>query len=270
MPILRRVNRKVRWVSGLGFGVAVITIALIMSLPVLGPQPNNQRQAGILPAATSQEVDEATAAGTPTPQTSSYPLHENIITTVFWIGETPSNDNGQISNLETEWDPDPVKRLGYNDSIDLVRLPSGHPVGRTPSHNDFYVALPLGEFNESGPVAKQRASSYWASEATKLTDDESLFKGRWVSVTHKGKMALLQIVDTGPFTWSDPNYVWGSAKPSNTAGLGAGLDVSPAVASYLGIDGSATVNWQFIDASAAAKIDGPWHDFAPISNKIFW
>lgn len=266
MPSFRRVKSKFAY--GLYFGIAVLVIATLVSIPALGPGASTQPD--VLGANNLNQGAEPEVTAVSNTSTKDYPLHTGITTTVFWIGEEPSSDNEEISNLETEWDPDPVKRLGYVDSPNLARLPSGHLIGRTPGHNDFYCALPLGEFDESGVVESERAASFWANEAKGLGESLSLFKGRWVQVEHAGKTALLQVIDTGPFSWSDHSYVWGNSKPSNKTGLAAGIDISPAAAAYLGIDGSASVNWRFIDPSEAEKLTGPWHDFAPIDNKVHW
>lgn len=258
--------RGSRFLFGFCFSVTTIGLALFLSLPVLGPSGAKHEQAPEVLTASSNNEPAKTEA--PMTQVATHPLHENIITTVFWVGEAPSNDNGRISNHQTEWDPDPVKRLGYTDSPDLARLPSGHPVGRSPNHNDFYCALPLGEYNENGLVKAEREASYWADQASSLNDGQSLFKGRWVKVMHGDKTAFLQVLDTGPFSWSDRSYVWGSAKPSNALGEKAGIDISPAAATFLGVDGSSKIHWQFVDQAQVEH--GPWLDFPAIDNLHYW
>ena len=32
-----------------------------------------------------------------------YPLHHNVLTTMFYVGELPSADNGYIDNLSSSW-----------------------------------------------------------------------------------------------------------------------------------------------------------------------
>jgi hypothetical protein len=66
--------------------------------------------------------------------------------------------------------------------------------------------------------------------------------------------ALASIEDVGPWNTDDPYWLTG-ARPQAESGTdmsgrttnGAGIDLSPALASLLGIDGMGAVDWDFFD-----------------------
>ena len=51
-------------------------------------------------------------------------------------------------------------------------------------------------------------------------------------------------------------YVFGNERPKPNLNKGAGLDVSPAVRDYLGIDETDVTDWKFVDFSEVPR--GPW------------
>ena len=182
---------------------------------------------------------------------------------MFEIGEKASKDNAYISNKVTAWDNDPVERFG---AFDDPNNPPQHV-----KHNRYYFALPVNEFDKNKPIPGIRERSPWRDEVVK--DNESLFKGRWIRVTNlsNGTVIYAQWLDTGPcrtLNCNDPDYAFGSSPPQNKFGLGAGLDLSPAAMRDLGEDGSAKVEWEFVDESEVPS--GAWTDDPPITNEIFW
>jgi len=80
-----------------------------------------------------------------------------------------------------------------------------------------------------------------------------------------GAVAICQIRDVGPWMIDDEDYVMGIARPiAEPAGStipygknegkksnGAGIDVTPAAAALLGIEGMGTVHWRFVDDEVA-------------------
>src|ERR1700760_1126714 len=55
-------------------------------------------------------------ASNPSPRTGvKYPWHAQIVTTVFWIGETPSGNN-PIPNRSSAWDSNWARNFGGSDS----------------------------------------------------------------------------------------------------------------------------------------------------------
>lgn len=204
----------------------------------------------------TQVIGEVTSA-TGAQNNSKYPLHSNIVATVFWVGEDPSLDNGYIDNYDSAWDgswqesfggvDDPTSRNGY------------YPAGFSPKENPFYFALPYGDYTESGAKANV-TQIYWYKP---FSDGASLLKNRWIKISYNGKVAYGQWEDTGPFESDDVGYVFGTAKPKQEVGL----DVSPAVRDYLGLSGRNKVSWQFVDEAQVPN--GPWKEIVT-SSKPNW
>lgn len=191
------------------------------------------------------------------------PARHRVTASEFHVGEASSKDNAYISNKKTAWDDNPVMRFG---GVDDPNDPPEHVL-----HNRYYFALPVNEFNESGLIPGIRERSPWRDEV--VHDGESLFKGRWIKVTNlaNGEVIYAQWLDTGPcatMDCNDPDYVFGSSAPKNDFGLKAGLDLSPTAMKALSADGSANVEWQFVDESEVPS--GPWRDDPPITNKTHW
>jgi len=169
---------------------------------------------------------------------SSFPVHNNIKTTYFWAGEDASGDNYGISNNSSCWD----------ENWD----------SRCKSENQYYFALPYNDFDEDGNRKKEALSVIpWASEKN-WSDSESICKNQWIKIVHNGKTAYAQWEDAGPCDdaggcgENDKNYVFGTAAPK----FKVGLDVSPAVKDYLGLDDEDVTSWQFIDEKDVPT--GPW------------
>ena len=201
----------------------------------------------------------------PSQENSSYPLHKNISTTVFWIGEDASNANNQIANYASTWDS--LWMLHYG-GIDTPNERNNYlPKGFIPKENPFYVALPYSDFDENGKK-KQDILSYipWATK-NDLDSNESICKNRWVKITKGDKTVYAQWEDAGPFGEDDKEYVFANAAPKNSINNQAGLDVSPAVRDYLSLDDIDTTSWQFVDEEDVP--DGPWKNTLTTRN-IDW
>lgn len=173
------------------------------------------------------------------------------IATVFWVGEGATDDNGYISNSASAWDTrwqehyggidSPENRCGYQ-SCTFV-----------PRENPFYVALPYSDLNDDGSKKANAVRIPW-NDATRAS---SVLKNRWIEVRHQGTTCYGQWQDVGPFEEDDIEYVFGDAQnPLNQYGEKAGIDLSPALAQCLGIDGSDTVEWRHVDTPHVPP--GPW------------
>lgn len=184
----------------------------------------------------------------------SYPWRNNICTTVFWIGEKPTEKNptpNHVSSWDEKWashyggydDPDPKGRKGYL------------PAGFTPKQNPFYVALPYNDIAKDGH--KKEASSIipWFKESF-TSKWKSVCKGRWIAIRKGDRVCYAQWEDAGPFTTTDADYVFGDAAPKPNANHNAGLDVSPAVRDFLGLDGTDVTDWKFVEFEEIPE--GPW------------
>ena len=174
----------------------------------------------------------------PTPTSSNYKWHYNVVTTEFWIGEEPSADNSYISNVPTAWE-DPVA-----DSV-----------------NDYYVAVPYNdlEYKNDQTVHKDSAKLIpWYDEKDSVSYEfYSYMKNRWVMVKKGDKVVYGQVEDTGPYLEDDFAYIFGGAGgPANTVGSKSGLDISPAMDGYIGLDGMSKTDWKFVEFEEVP--DGPW------------
>lgn len=191
------------------------------------------------------------------PPFSPYPTHSDIVASVFWVGEGATPESGNIPNFASAWDPEWQTHYGGVDA----------PEGRNkacpcfaPKENPYYVALPYNDLIEKGD---RRPDSEvvipWYSVVFPTVEEaESVLKDRWVEVSVGNKRCYGQWEDVGPALEDDADYVFGTARPKNTFGVGAGIDLSPALAACLGIplNGSGKVNWRFMDTAFVPK--GPW------------
>ena len=177
---------------------------------------------------------------------------KKTMTTVFWVGEGATEDNGYINNYGSYWDANWMKHYGGVDSPEHRK---GYlPAAFTPKQNPFYVALPFAEVDGDGnlkPIAKKIPGFG--------TNEGPLTRNRWVEVRYKDKSCFAQWQDVGPFEENDFAWVFGSAKkPKNKQGMKAGLDISPATAQFLGfgVDEADIAEWRFVDEKDVP--DGPW------------
>ena len=200
----------------------------------------------------------------PPPSNSSYPVHQNISTTYFWVGEGSSPDNRYISNAASAWDD---QWLAHYGCVDNPNNRNGYyPAACIPKENPFYFALPYNDFANGNRKANANNLVYWLHEKT-WGPLQSMLKNQWIEITKGTKTVYAQWEDVGPFGEDDSAYVFGGATPSNPYNSHAGLDVSPAVNHFLGLNGLDTTSWKFVDASDVP--DGPWKQIITTS-QIYW
>ncbi|CAN5353245.1 hypothetical protein BH23VER1_BH23VER1_08070 [soil metagenome] len=186
-----------------------------------------------------------------------YPWREQIVTTIFWIGERPTANNptpNHMSSWDTRW---AVNYGGYDDPNPEARTHDFCPIGFTPGQNPFYVALPYNDVIGSKkfkPEAR-RVIPWFKDKFTR--EGKTVCKGQWVAIRFGKKICYAQWEDCGPWTTDDWRYVFGGEPPQNTTkNNGAALDVSPAVRDYLGIRSGARCDWRF--ATLEEVTAGPW------------
>ncbi len=173
---------------------------------------------------------------------ATYPWKTGIITTIFWIGEGGSQISA-TDNIGSAWDEDWRKS---NRGTDNPYQRNGYaPADHAPTVNPFYVALP---FNDLAYPDKARR---WLPEGwhrpMKDGKQVSACKDRWVQIKNaQGRSCYAQWEDVGPLVSDHAEYVFGPERPDTLTR--AGLDVSPAVAQYLGLDGNNRItSWRFVD-----------------------
>lgn len=121
--------------------------------------------------------------------------------------------------------------------------------------NPFYIALPFNDCTHPD-LAKQWLPFSWKNASPPA--GVSVCKHRWIEMKNAAnRVCYAQWEDVGPLVTDDAAYVFGSRLPR--APQGRGLDVSPAVAKYLGIDCVAKISWRFVPASEVPP--GMWLEF---------
>jgi hypothetical protein len=185
----------------------------------------------------------------------SYPWKENIKATVFWIGESPT-ENNPVPNCKSSWDIAWKWNFGGFDDPCGKNRTGFRPRNFVPRLNPFYVALPYNDvagYHRHKPEASKVIPWY---DKAYSGPGKSVCKGRWVAIELRDRVCYAQWEDCGPFVTDDWPYVFGDARPRTKGNGGAGIDLSPSVRDYLGMGSSALVNWRFVEVNEVPA--GPW------------
>ncbi|MES2658631.1 MAG: hypothetical protein V4689_08430 [Verrucomicrobiota bacterium] len=181
----------------------------------------------------------------------------NVIATVFWVGELPTQNN-PTPNTKSAWDQNWQANFGGYDEPDRR---SGYlPADFTPSLNPFYIALPYNDVAKGGvhrPEASEVIPWFWESYRG---DGISVCKGRWVAIHHEGRVCFAQWEDVGPFEVDHWQYVFGKESPRANRNQSAGIDLSPAVRDFLKLRSGAPVEWRFAEDREVPH--GPWKNWS--------
>ena len=183
-----------------------------------------------------------------------YPWKSNIVTTIFWVGEKPS-ENNPVPNRASSWDREWTKNYGGVDDPAPAHRSNYVPVKFTPRLNPFYCALPYNDKAKEGHRPEAPQVVPWFREAYQ-GPAVSTCKGRWIAIRKGNRTAYAQWEDAGPFRTDHWQYVFGNERPKPNLNKGAGLDVSPAVRDYLGLQPTDVTDWKFVDFKEVPR--GPW------------
>ncbi len=178
----------------------------------------------------------------------------NIVTTTFWIGEQPTKNN-PVPNVSSSWDRNWTKNYGGYDNPDPSRRREYIPANFTPRQNPFYIALPYNDKAREGHRPEASKVVPWFKEAYQ-GPGISTVKGRWIAIRKGNRTAYAQWEDAGPFRTDHWQYVFGNERPKPNLNKGAGLDVSPAVRDFLGMQDTDVTDWKFVDFKDVPP--GPW------------
>ena len=176
------------------------------------------------------------------------------MTTVFWIGEKPTANN-PTPNRSSSWDANWTQSYGGFDNPDRAQRHDFIPVKFTPRQNPFYCALPYNDKSKNGHRPEAPRVVPWFKEAYQ-GPAVSTCKGRWIAIRKGNKTVYAQWEDAGPFRTDHWQYVFGDERPKPNLNKGAGLDVSPAVRDYLGLQETDVTDWKFVEFSEVPR--GPW------------
>jgi len=184
-----------------------------------------------------------------------YPWRASIVTTTFWIGEKPG-ENNPVPNRKSCWDPKWAENYGGTDSPKRAdRLGTFIPRDFTPRQNPFYIALPYNDMTSKGHKPEAEQIIPWFKRDFQ-SPGRSVCKGRWIAIRHGTRVCYAQWEDAGPFRTDHAGYVFGNERPEPNLNKGAGLDVSPAVRDFLGMDDTDITDWKFVEFAEVPA--GPW------------
>jgi hypothetical protein len=197
-------------------------------------------------APTTRTLDHPTAA--------QFDWKKEIVTTVFWIGEKPT-ENNPVPNKSSSWDANWTSNYGGYDDPDPARRRNLLPTNFIPRQNPFYCALPYNDKARTGHRPEAPQVVPWFAEAYQ-GPAVSTCKGRWIAIRRGSKTVYAQWEDAGPFRTDHWQYVFGNERPKPNLNQGAGLDVSPAVRDYLGMQDTDVTDWKFVEFKDVPP--GPW------------
>jgi len=184
-----------------------------------------------------------------------YPWKRQIVTTTFWIGETPT-ENNPVPNHKSSWDTRWAENYGGTDTPNRAKRSADfRPAAFTPGQNPFYVALPYNDKMREGHKPEASKVIPWFAEAY-AGPGKSVCKDRWIAIRFKNRICYAQWEDVGPFRTDHWQYVFGDERPRPNLNRGAGLDVSPAVRDYLGMADTDVTDWKFVEFADIPQ--GPW------------
>jgi len=185
-----------------------------------------------------------------------YPWHRNILTTIFWIGESPTVANPKAkasSAWDTEWQLD----YGDYDPPNPLMRRNFIPVDFTPKQNPFYIQLPYSDVANGLTKTEATMVIPWFNDAFEH-QGQSVLKDRWVAIHYNGRTCFAQWEDVGPYYEDDWKYVFGNGtqEPRQNSNGTMGMEISPAIRDYLQMGKNGYCDWKFVDATSVP--DGPW------------
>ena len=202
----------------------------------------------LAPPATSAVADP------PRDPLARYQWKTGIVTTTFWIGENATKNN-PVPNHASSWDPRWAENYGGSDEPDAKGRADFLPASFVPNQNPFYVALPYNDVTKGAHKPEASQVIPWFKEGF-TAPGKTVCKGRWLAIRFGNRVAYAQWEDCGPFRTDHWQYVFGNERPKPNLNKGAGLDVSPAVRDFLGMNDSDVTDWKFVDFPEVPT--GPW------------
>jgi hypothetical protein len=181
-----------------------------------------------------------------------FPWKRNIVTTVFWVGELPTQNN-PVPNTKSSWDANWRSNFGGYD--DPARRKGYLPANFVPRLNPFYVALPYNDVTRGRTKPEARLVIPWFRGKFEQ-EGQSVCRDRWIAIRKGNRVCYAQWSDCGPFRTDHWQYVFGNDRPKPNLNQGAGLDISPAVRDYLGLRSKDITDWKFVEFRDVPP--GPW------------
>lgn len=244
----------------LPYFLGLAALSRVASAPAQSPLKSNEefaKYAMKLREAAISSVEPRVNMPTARSSGAVYGWRTNIITTTFWVGENSSTNN-PVHNRSSSWDANWAASFGGFDNPDpAARTRDFRPKAFTPSQNPFYIALPYNDVTKGTTKSEARQVIPWFKREFQK-EGQSVCRDRWVAVrnSRNGRTAYAQWSDCGPFRTDHFEYVFGDKRPSANLNGGAGLDVSPAVRDFLGINSTDVTDWRFVEVRDVPS--GPW------------
>jgi len=199
------------------------------------------------------------------PATEQFPWKKNIVTTVFWIGEPQSSENPK-AHVKSAWDANWTANYGGVDTPDSSARRNYLPIAFIPRQNPFYCALPYNDVTDNRKFKPEASEVVPWFKRGYTGEGQSLCWHRWVAIRKGNRTCYAEWEDCGPFRTDHFQYVFGNEKPKPNLNHGAGLDVSPAVRDYLGLQPTDVTDWQFVDPDNVPA--GPWRSYGEHNNFV--
>ena len=196
--------------------------------------------------------------------TTRYPRKSDIVTTVFWVGEQ-AGPNNPVPNNRSSWDLNWTANYGGFDNPDSSARRSFIPVAFVPRENPFYFALPYNDVTHGTFKPEARLVIPWFKKYY-MGEGASVCQHRRIAIPKGNRTCYAQWEDCGPFRTDHWQYVFGTDRPKPNLNRGAGLDVSPAVRDYLGLQPTDVTDWQFVDPENVPP--GPWRYYGAHNNFV--
>ncbi len=218
------------------------------------------REQALLKVEPMVQIPTSSRASVP----SRFPWKTDIVTTVFWVGEQAGGNN-PVPNFKSSWDANWQTSYGGFDTPDTSSRRNYIPVAFTPRQNPFYFALPYndvthGQTKPEAPLVIPWFKQFYGGPG------QSVCQHRWISIRKGNRTCFAQWEDCGPFRTDHFQYVFGGERPKPNLNHGAGLDVSPAVRDYLGLQPTDVTDWQFVDVRDIPP--GPWRSYGDNNNFV--
>jgi hypothetical protein len=183
-----------------------------------------------------------------------HPWKYSIVTTTFWIGESPSSGN-PVPNHASSWDKQWARNYGGYDNPNPAYRRGFSPANFIPRQNPFYIALPYNDVSRGSTKPEVARVIPWFKTDFERSG-KTICKGRWIAIRKGSRVCYAQWEDCGPFRTDHWEYVFGNERPRRNLNRGAGLDVSPAVRDFLGMAGTDVTDWKFVEFEEVPH--GPW------------
>lgn len=193
-----------------------------------------------------------------------YPWKLHVTSTIFWIGEQPSERNPTPNN-KSSWDQQWSSNFGGYDDPNPENRIASHATGEfrpksfVPKLNPFYIALPYNDVTGSRSHKPEAARVIPWFSRMRPEPGQTVCKGRWVQIYRGGRSCYGQWEDCGPWETDDWEFVFGNKPPKTSQNGAAGIDLSPAIRDYLGLKSGDKVHWRFVESGQVPY--GPWKKY---------